>query len=190
MPKPIAWLFAGAAALTLTAGAAVATEQAAQREAYEDSRAAAKAQPRAERKAMHVHRYSGRGEHLSDILQLRPDQGPALKAFLDATGKDGGHREHMVKFDRGTDDRTTLQRLDEMQARMAEQQAEASRKIAAIRTFYGQLDAKQQKAFDAMPMLMMVGPSFGPMMIPHRISIAHQMPHPPEPPAPPAPPEL
>lgn len=189
MSKPIAWLLAGAA-IALTAGAAVATEQAAQREAYEDSRAAAMAPPRAERQAMHVHRYGGRSVHLSDVLQLRPDQEPALKAFLDATGRDGGHREHMVKFERGTDERTTLQRLDEMQARMAEQQAEATRKIAAIRTFYGQLDAKQKKAFDAMPMLMMVGPSFGPMMTPHRISIAHQMPHPPEPPAPPAPPKL
>ena len=187
MPKPIAWLFAGAA-IALTAGAAAATEQAAQREAHEDSRAAATAQPRAERKSVHVHHFGGRGDHLSDILQLRPDQEPALKAFLDATGKDGGHREHMVRFDRGADDRTTLQRLDEMQARMAEQQAEATRKIAAIRTFYGQLDASQKKAFDAMPMVMMVGPSFGPMMIPHRIAAAHHLPLPPEPPAPPAPP--
>jgi hypothetical protein len=189
MPKPIAWLLAGAA-IALTAGAAVATEQAAQREAYEDSRAAAKAQPRAERKAMHIHRYGGRSDHLADILQLRPDQEPALKTFLAATGKESGRGEHMVKFDRRADDRSTLQRLDEMQARMAEQQAEASRKIAAIRTFYGQLDAKQKKAFDAMPMLMMVGPSFGPMMIPNRIAVAHHMPHPPEPPAPPAPPKL
>jgi len=200
MSKPMTWLLAGAA-LILTTGAALAqTEQTARREAAEDTAAAAKSEARPdrpERREMRIYRQGDgrtafrgdRPDYLSDILQLRPDQEPALKAFLEATRNDGGHRDHMVKFDRDNE-RTTLQRLDDMQARMAEQQAEANRRIAAIKTFYGQLDAKQKKAFDAMPMLMMVGPSMGPMVIPHRIPIAHAMPEPPEPPEPPRPPRL
>ncbi|RAK67675.1 Spy/CpxP family protein refolding chaperone [Phenylobacterium kunshanense] len=203
MSKPKTWLLAGAA-LILSAGAAIAAGPAeAEREATADSQAAAKRSDDAERKERREvriyrgdghgrHVYVGRGghaEHLKDILQLRPDQEPALKAFIDATKPaEGAHRDHMVKFDRD-ETRTTLQRLDDMQARLAEQQAAASRRIAAIRTFYGQLDAKQKKAFDALPMLMMVGPSMGPMMLPHPMKVAHRMPLPPEPPQPPEPPK-
>lgn len=191
MSKPMTWLLAGAA-LTLTAGAALAqTSQTARDQAAQDSAAAARAD-RDPQREMRVYRHDddhrhvvrmGRPEHLSDILQLRPDQEPALKAFLEATRNDGDHRDHMVKFERDSD-RTTLQRLDDMQARLAAQQAETSRKIAAIKTFYGQLDASQKKAFDAMPMLMFSGPSFGPQLIP----VGHPMP--PRPPKPPAPPRL
>lgn len=204
MLKPKTWLLAGAV-LTLCAGAAIAAGPAeAEREASSDAQAAAQPSDGVERKERrevriyrsdghreHVHvGPGGHAEHLKDILQLRPEQEPALKAFLDATAADRGHRDHMVKFDRD-DPRTTVQRLDEMQARLAEQQAAANRKIAAIRTFYGQLDAQQKKAFDAMPMLMMVAPSMGPMMIPHPVRVAHHhMPTPPEPPAPPEPPKL
>ena len=191
--KPTMWLLAGAA-LTLTAGAALAqTSQAAQQQATQDSAAAAKSDTgsdRDERRGMRVYRQDhhhhvrmSRSEHLSDILQLRPDQEPALKAFLEATRSDDRHRDHMVKFDRDSA-RTTLQRLDDMQARLAEQQAETNRKIAAIKAFYGQLDASQKKAFDAMPMLMFSGPSFGPQLIP----VGHPMP--PTPPTPPQPPRL
>lgn len=201
MSKPMTRLLAGAA-LTFIAGSALAqNEQAARREAAEDAAAAARpgASPeKAERRHVHIYRqggrhhgpgHTGRMDHLSDILQLRPDQEPALKAFLEATHDDRGRQDHMVKFDRDTR-RTTLERLDDMQARMAEQQAEANRRIAAIKAFYGQLDAKQKAAFDAMPMLMMVGPSMGPMVIPHRIAAAHDMPPPPAPPEPARPPRL
>ena len=192
--KPTMWLLAGAA-LALTAGAALAqTSQTAQQQATQDSAAAGSdaRSDRDERRGVRVYRQDdhrhhhvrmSRSEHLSDILQLRPDQEPALKAFLDATRSEGGHRDHMVKFERDSE-RTTLQRLDDMQARLAEQQAATSRKIAAIRTFYGQLDASQKKAFDAMPMLMFSGPSFGPQLIP----VGHPMP--PMPPRPPEPPRL
>jgi type I site-specific restriction endonuclease len=188
------WLLAGAA-LTLTAGAALADPPTdAQRQAKQDSASAAKSDAgsdRSERREMRIYRRGdgdvvyrgGRSDYLSDILQLRPEQEPALKAFLEATRRDGDHRDHMVKFERDSD-RTTLQRLDDMQARLAEQQAETNRKIAAIKTFYGQLDAGQKKAFDAMPMLMFSGPSFGPQLIP----VGHPMP--PMPPRPPEPPRL
>lgn len=187
MPKPTSWIL-GAAALALTAGAALANEEAARREAVED---AAKAQPRQERgehrRHVHLRRAGGGAEHLKDILQLRPEQEPALLAFLEATRGERGRHEHLVRFDRD-DDRSTLERLTAMEAKFAEQQDAAKRRIAAIRTFYGQLDEKQRKAFDALPMLMMVGPSMGPMMIPHPVRVAHHMPEPPTPPKPPAPP--
>lgn len=196
MPKPASWIL-GAAALALTAGAALATEQVARNEAAEDSaKAQSKAEPGKHRRDVHVYRHgdammvmrgAGAAEHLSDILQLRPEQQPALKVFLDATRAEKDGREHMVKFEQGGE-RSTLQRLDQMEARLTEQQAVARRKIAAIRTFYGQLDAKQQKAFDALPMLMMVGPSMGPMMIPHPAHLAHHMPERPVRPKPPEPP--
>jgi hypothetical protein len=203
MPTPKTWLLAGAA-LALCAGAAVAAgPEDAEREASADAQAAARRgelPPRIERREVHVHRGEGhhehvsfrgdRAEHLRDVLQLRPEQEPALKAFAEAMeAADGPRRDKLVRFDRDAE-RTTLQRLDDMQARLAAQQAEAGRRIAAIRTFYGQLDAKQQKAFDAMPMLMMVGPSMGPMVLPgHPMRISHQMEPPPEPPRPPKPPK-
>ncbi len=131
-----------------------------------------------------------RAEQLSALLQLRADQQPALKTFLEATGGGRDHPvDHMVRFDRDADGRTTLQRLDEMQARAAEQRADMDRKIAAIKSFYAQLDGPQKKAFDAMPMLMMVGPNIGPMMIPRPMPIVHVVPPvPPVPPLPPVPP--
>lgn len=180
MSRPTAWLL-GAAALALAAGTAFATEQTARAQAAED---AAKAPSKTERGR---HFRGGGHEQLKDILQLRPDQEPALQAYIEATRGEGGHRNHMVKFDRD-EDRSTPQRLDEMEAKLAEQQAQAKARIGAIRAFYAQLDERQRKAFDAMPMLMMVGPSMGPMMLPHPVHIAHRMPEPPAPPRPPKPP--
>ena len=133
----------------------------------------------------------GRAEHMKALLQLRTEQEPALKAFLDATQPDHRGGDHMVRFERGSDSRTTSERLAEMETRMAEQQASMKRRIEATRAFYNQLDDKQKKAFDAMPMLMMVGPGMGPMM-PGPIPIMHRMPPmpamPPMPPEPPQPP--
>jgi len=196
MPNPKTWLLAGAALALATAGltattALAQTSESARREAAADTAATARTEraersEQGERREVRIYRADRSGQ-LSDILQLRPDQEPALKAFLDVTRKDDDRRDRMVTFQRDAD-RTTLERLDEMQARMADQQADASRRIAAIKAFYGQLDAKQKKAFDALPMLMMVGPSMGPMVIPHRIAFTGDMPLPPEPPAPPRPP--
>lgn len=210
MPTPRTWPLGGAAlalALSVGAGAAIAAgPEDAEREAQADVQAAARRgelSQRSERREVRIYRADrsghgehvmirgGHAEHLRDLLQLRPDQEPALKAFAEAIRPpEGTGGDHMVKFDRDGE-RTTLQRLDDMQARLAEQQSEAARRISAIRTFYGQLDPKQQKAFDAMPMLMMVGPSMGPMVLPgHPMRISHRIEAPPEPPKPPAPPKL
>jgi hypothetical protein len=197
MPNPKTWLLAGAAlALLAGTGAAVAQPK------KED-----KVPPRAEtRVERHVHmrgdgagpgpreggrmmamRHGDPAQHLRDVLQLRPEQEPALKAFVEATK--GDHDQGRVRAERG-EAKTTLDRLNDMEARMARHQAAMKTRIDATRTFYAQLDAKQKKAFDAMPMLMMGGPGMGPMgpmgMSHH---MGHAMPMPPKPPGPPAPPE-
>ena len=135
----------------------------------------------------------GRSDTLSAVLQLRPDQEPALRTFLEATRHNRDRDpDRGVRFDRGTDEATTLQRLDAMQARTAAQMAETERRIAAIKAFYAQLDTRQKKAFDAMPMLMMVGPNIGPMMVGRPMPIDYHFPPerfaPPVPPVPPTPP--
>lgn len=93
-----------------------------------------------------------RAEHLRDVLQLRPDQDGALKAYVEATspkilvkkdeadGKDGPERLVERKPP------TTLERLDQMT-----KAAEALQKrAAATRAFYTALSPSQQKAFDAL----------------------------------------
>lgn len=132
---------------------------------------------------VHVFRGGDRAEHLRTILQLRPNQEAALKTYLDAvSNKQVSGRHYTWRFDRD-DARTTTERLAEMEQRMAEQQASMRQRIEATKAFYAQLDEKQRKVFDAMPMLMFAGPGFGPMLMP----IMH-MPAPPAPPAPPKPP--
>lgn len=206
MRKTLTWLLAGAA-LSLTAGAAAAQDAA--REAEED---AAKAERRMDRledrrdRLRHRHRdvlvmrHHGhdRADHLRTLLQLRPNQEPALTAFLEATGdKRGPGHVHVMRFDRDDEGKTTAERLSEMEATMAEQQAAMKKRIDATRAFYAQLDEKQRKVFDTMPMLMMAGPGFGPMLLPRPMPVAHRRhfhgerfehPLPPEPPLPPAPP--
>lgn len=127
-----------------------------------------------------------RAEHLRTILQLRPDQETALKTYLDAVNaKQVWNRDFGWRHDKD-DARTTPERLAEMEQRMAEQQAAMRRRIDATKAFYGQLDEKQRKVFDALPMLMFSGPGFGPMLMP--ILHTPEPPAPPVPPKPPAPP--
>lgn len=88
-----------------------------------------------------------RAERLRATLQLRPDQEPALRAYLDAL-------RPVAAPPRPTPAQpgqmaTTPQRLDAMRARIAERQARFNRMAAATLRFYGQLSPAQQKAFDA-----------------------------------------
>lgn len=88
-----------------------------------------------------------RAEHLRAALQLRPDQEPALKAFLDASKRDERpdrmNREQLSAM-------TTPQRLDAARARMTERLARFDQRAAATKRFYAQLTPTQQKAFDAL----------------------------------------
>ena len=110
--------------------------------------------PSPEQHAARMHEHmEARAHHLHDLLNLRPDQEPALQAFLAsmAPPEHGGPRDHMQ---RGAEDEhvTTPQRLDQMAARMAEHQAAFQHRAEATRRFYAALSPEQQRAFDAMPM--------------------------------------
>lgn len=101
-------------------------------------------------------------QHMRDVLQLRPDQEGALKAFIAAMtppappagaaeGAPAPHRMDMPK--------TTPERLAMMEKMMAEHQAMFKKHNDAVRAFYGQLSPSQQKAFDALHQGM--GPMHG-----------------------------
>lgn len=95
-------------------------------------------------------------EHLRDVLQLRPDQDGALKAFIaamappehPAPAADGAppHHPDMPK--------TTPERLAMTEKMMAEHMAMFKKHNDALRAFYVQLTPSQQKAFDALHMGM------------------------------------
>ena len=91
-----------------------------------------------------------RAQHLRDTLQLRPEQEPALKAFLESSGPRFGRG----KGGPGAAPRgeagvlTTPERLDRMRARMAERQAAFEHRAEATKRFYAQLSPAQQRAFD------------------------------------------
>ncbi len=112
---------------------------------------------------------AARAEHLRTLLQLRPDQEPALKAFLDATKPP--EREPPARSDGPPPaPLTTPERLDQQAKRMAEHQAVFQAHAAATRTFYAQLSPSQRKVFDTLrpgggqrPMMMRRGgPEGGP----------------------------
>ncbi|MCE3288091.1 MAG: hypothetical protein K0R83_103 [Caulobacter sp.] len=95
-----------------------------------------------------------RADHLRDMLQLRPDQEPALKAFLEATKPDIHKFEMKLDKDGKPADPpkmlTTPERLDHQARMMAEHQAAFQKRSAATRAFYGQLSPSQQKVFDTL----------------------------------------
>lgn len=178
------------AALSLSAGAAFAAEPA-------PAPAPRTAQEAAHKSGhgghdRHAMRHGHRAEHLSAILQLRPEQEPALKAYLEAVKP---RHEHRAGFEGGLEQGSTLARLDRMEARLAEHQAAMRARIEATRVFYASLDERQRRAFDEMPMMMLAGPGFGPMplgpmAVMHRMPRMHDfhgepLPRRPEPPAPP-----
>ncbi len=96
-----------------------------------------------------------RAEHaarkLRDALQLRPDQEPALQAFIAAVRppEGAGPGMHPMAGSDGqalsTPDRLA-KRLEWHKARLAE----AEKKLVALKTFYAALSPAQQKAFDTL----------------------------------------
>ena len=118
--------------------------------------------------AMRRHRFDpeARAQHLRDVLQLRPEQDGALKAYLAASGprdwgKDGPKRD---AADRPPKVLTTPERLD----RETEHLNRAKARIDATRAFYAALSPSQKKAFDA---LAPMGGGHGPMM--RRVEFRH-----------------
>jgi hypothetical protein len=98
-------------------------------------------------------------QHLRDALQLRPDQEPALQALMAALRPPAGDRGWRGRGKAGAGraearSLTTPQRLDRLQAKLAQRQAQFGRRADAIKRFYAQLSPAQQKALDAMPMML------------------------------------
>lgn len=102
-------------------------------------------------RAQHIERMEKmRTEHQTNLkaeLKLTPAQEPAWHAFVARTGPQvrpstPGAAEDGSKL-------TTPQRLDKMQAIKAERDAQMSRHIDAVKSFYATLSPEQQKVFDA-----------------------------------------
>jgi hypothetical protein len=110
---------------------------------------------------MHRHRMDpeARAQHLRDVLQLRPDQDGALKAYLAAIEpKDRADWKHDDEDDPKAP-LTTPQRLDREAEHMARAAEVFKARAAATRSFYAALSPSQRKAFDALgPMLGGHGP--------------------------------
>ena len=97
--------------------------------------------------------------HLRDALQLRPDQEGALTSLMatmkpSAGGPDAWRHGMIGKMEQG-EHLTTPEHLDRMLAHIDEMRAKLATHAAAIKTFYAQLSAPQQKAFDALAPMMM-----------------------------------
>jgi hypothetical protein len=103
-----------------------------------------------------------RVRHADDVallIGLRPDQRPALDAFLttimpprgDRNGGEG--RPPMGDAAASTGNETTLARLDKMSAHIDRANAEAKQRIDATRKFYAGLTPDQQRRFDALERL-------------------------------------
>jgi uncharacterized protein with von Willebrand factor type A (vWA) domain len=86
---------------------------------------------------------------LHALLQIRPDQEAAFSAF-EASMTPPPRDERMKHDHDGMAAMTTPQKLDRMQARMAEHMQRMQQHIAAIKTFYAALSPQQQQAFDAL----------------------------------------
>ena len=87
-----------------------------------------------------------RAQDLKTILRLRPDQEPALTAFLQPhrpPGKAGRHGPPAQAL-------TTPQRLDEMAQRDAERTRARQARTDKVRSFYAARDAQQRQVFDAL----------------------------------------
>ncbi|TAJ72394.1 MAG: hypothetical protein EPO51_09830 [Phenylobacterium sp.] len=113
-------------------------------------------QPSAEMKTRHEAMQKQHLEDLKTILRLRPDQEPALAAFVEA------HKPqfHEMKGPREPGTLTTPQRLEEMSKHEAQMTAQHQRMRDALAKFYGALSPEQQKVFDALQRLR--GPHEGP----------------------------
>ena len=94
---------------------------------------------------MHARR-AAHQERLKTRLQLTPAQEPAWLAFVARMQPEKGPRSQgeQTKWS----ELTTPQRLDLMQARMAEREANMGKRFEAIKSFYATLNPSQQKVFD------------------------------------------
>ena len=89
-----------------------------------------------------------RAQRLRDVLQLRPDQDRALKAYVEATNPKplAIKKEEVRDGDKDAAAPSTLERLDHMAKAADAMKARAE----ATRAFYLSLSPSQQKTFDVL----------------------------------------
>ncbi len=90
-------------------------------------------------------------DRLRRALSLSPAQEGALQAFVAAMAPRPGEADPPRRESGRHGPMTTPERLDRLLARMDQVRARLSDRVAATKTFYAQLTADQQRAFDAMP---------------------------------------
>jgi hypothetical protein len=121
----------------------------------------------ADRQQRSEDRQHSREQRLHDLLQIKPDQESALRAFVSALDQARPQRD---RNQRGQGRRgpgaegetlTTPQRLDRAAQRLAERQQQLQKESAAVKTFYAVLTPDQRKAFDATPVVGGRGGGFG-----------------------------
>jgi len=107
----------------------------------------------AEMQAMREAHERQRAQDLRVILRLRPEQGPALAAYLASMKSPmkapmGGPGRSGPSADGAA--MTTPQRLDEMSRREADRGARRQQRAEGVRTFYAALTGEQRQVFDAL----------------------------------------
>ena len=90
-----------------------------------------------------------RAQDLRTILRLRPDQEPALTAFLQSHDRPPGAMKRRGPPGEAAP-MTTPQQLDEMARREADHAAMQRRHAEALRAFYAALSPEQRQVFDAL----------------------------------------
>lgn len=98
-------------------------------------------------------RMAERQAKLKAELNLSAAQEPAWNAFVARMEASKGARVQRGQRERTNwSELTTPERLDKMQARMAEREAAMSQRFDAIKSFYANLNVEQQKVFDSQRM--------------------------------------
>ncbi len=88
--------------------------------------------------------------NLRTQLRLRPDQGPALHAFVQAIQPPRDLQQRMQQDQMAARTMTTPQRMDLMIANMDEMRRLMVARAAATKQFYAQLTPDQQRRFDSI----------------------------------------
>ena len=104
----------------------------------------------AQMQAMREARERQHAQDMRTILRLRPDQEPALTAFLQSRKPPAGVSAKPERRGPPAEAMTTPQRLDEMARGEAERAARRLRRADGLQAFYTALSPDQRQVFDAL----------------------------------------